>query len=153
VPGPGSASGRVALAAGADEAFADRVHARCLDGGKQNPDPLASKTASNEAVKFDPRSRIRNFVLSNRSPHGEVAGLLYGPFAGRFAVMPPRCMRRVPCSMNTRIRTGAAQHGVDVQEVDGEDPGGLGVQELAPRRARATRCRVDARGMQDLPDG
>jgi hypothetical protein len=27
------------------------------------------------------------------------------------------------------------QHGVHVQEIDREDPGGLGVQELAPGRA------------------
>jgi hypothetical protein len=27
------------------------------------------------------------------------------------------------------------QHGVHVEEVDGEDPGGLGVQELPPGRA------------------
>ena len=45
------------------------------------------------------------------------------------------------------------QHGVHVEEVDGEDPGGLGVQELPPARARASRCRIDARGMQDLPHG
>jgi hypothetical protein len=30
--------------------------------------PVAWKTASNELVKFDPRSRIKNLVLSNRSP-------------------------------------------------------------------------------------
>jgi hypothetical protein len=45
------------------------------------------------------------------------------------------------------------QHGVHVQEVDGEDPGGLGVQKLPPGRARAARRRIDARGMQDFPDG
>jgi hypothetical protein len=28
------------------------------------------------------------------------------------------------------------KHGIHVQEVDREDPGGLGVQELPPRRAR-----------------
>jgi hypothetical protein len=44
------------------------------------------------------------------------------------------------------------QHGVHVEEVDGEDPGGLGVQELPPGRARAARRRIDARGAQDLPD-
>jgi hypothetical protein len=30
--------------------------------------PVAWKTASNEAVKFDPRSRMRNLMSSNRSP-------------------------------------------------------------------------------------
>jgi hypothetical protein len=45
------------------------------------------------------------------------------------------------------------QHGVDVQEVDCEDPDGLGVQELPPGRARAARRRADARSSQDLIDG
>jgi hypothetical protein len=45
------------------------------------------------------------------------------------------------------------QHGVHVQEAGGEDPGGLGMQELPPRRTRPARRRVDARGTQDLPDG
>ena len=50
--------------------------------------PAAWKTASNEAVKFDPRSRIRN--LTSVEPlaeaiEGEVAGLLHGPLAGRGA--------------------------------------------------------------------
>ena len=47
--------------------------------------PVAWKTASNEAVKFDPRSRIRNLMSSNRSSRaeGEVAGLLHRPVAGR----------------------------------------------------------------------
>jgi hypothetical protein len=40
-----------------------------------------------------------------------------------------------------------------VQEVDCEDPGGLGVQELPPGRARAARRRADARSSQDLIDG
>jgi transposase len=40
-----------------------------------------------------------------------------------------------------------------VQEVDCEDPGGLGVQELPPGRGRAARRRADARTSQDLIDG
>jgi hypothetical protein len=38
-----------------------------------------------------------------------------------------------------------------VQEVGREDPGGLGVQELPPGRACASRHRVDARSVEDLP--
>jgi hypothetical protein len=41
------------------------------------------------------------------------------------------------------------EHGVHVQEIDCDDPGGLCVQELPPARARAPRRRIDARGMQD----
>jgi hypothetical protein len=44
-------------------------------------------------------------------------------------------------------------HRIHVQEVNGQDPGGLGAQELAPRRARAARRRIDARSPQDLIDG
>ena len=44
-------------------------------------------------------------------------------------------------------------NGIHVQEIDREDPGSLGCQELPPRRAGPTRRRVDARSMQDLPHG
>jgi hypothetical protein len=40
---------------------------------------------------------------------------------------------------------------VYLQEVDREDPGCLGVQELPPGRARAAGRWVDACRMQDLP--
>jgi hypothetical protein len=42
---------------------------------------------------------------------------------------------------------------IHVKEVDGQDPGGLRVQELAPGRAVRARRGVDARGAQDLVDG
>jgi hypothetical protein len=38
-----------------------------------------------------------------------------------------------------------------MQEVHREDPGGLGMEKLPPRRVGAARRRVDARGAQDLP--
>jgi hypothetical protein len=43
------------------------------------------------------------------------------------------------------------QHGVHVQEIDCEDPGGLGMEELPPGRACPAGRRIDARGVQDLP--
>jgi len=52
-------------AQGADEAFAGRVHTRSLDGAAQNRGAVAWKTVSNEVVKFEPRSRIRNLMSSN----------------------------------------------------------------------------------------
>jgi hypothetical protein len=45
------------------------------------------------------------------------------------------------------------QHSVNVEEVDGQDPGGLDAQELPPGRACAAGSRIDARIAQDLPDG
>jgi hypothetical protein len=61
-------------AQGADEALAGRVHARRLDSGTQDPAPAPWNTASNEAVKFDPRSRMRNLMSSNRSPRVRTGG-------------------------------------------------------------------------------
>ncbi len=45
------------------------------------------------------------------------------------------------------------KHRVHVQEIDRDDPGRLGMQELPPARARAPRCRINAGRMQDLPHG
>ena len=45
------------------------------------------------------------------------------------------------------------EHGVHVQEIDCDDPGGLGVQELPPARTRASWCWIDAGSTQDLPYG
>jgi hypothetical protein len=119
--------------------------------------PAAWKTASNEAVKFDPRSRIRNLMSSNPlaegEGEGEVAGLLHCPVPGRVhgdaaQVHPAATMldeyQHVPALQ---------QHGVHVQEIDREDPGGLGCQELPPRRAGPPGRRTDARSVRDLPHG
>ncbi|MGW4079648.1 hypothetical protein ACWELB_40300 [Streptomyces asiaticus] len=45
-----------------------------------------------------------------------------------------------------------AERGVDMEEVCRDDALGLRGQELAPGGSCAARCRIDARGMQDLPD-
>jgi hypothetical protein len=117
--------------------------------------PQAAKTASNEAVKFDRRSRIRN-VKSARRPSGLMARLracyTVDSLAG-FGVTPPRCIRRVLRSMNTRTQEALEQRAIHMQEVDCEDPGCLGPKELPPGRARVARRRVDARGAENLPHG
>jgi hypothetical protein len=142
-------------AQGAHEPLADRVHARSLDGGAQDLVPAAWETASNEAVKFGPRSRIRNLVPSSRSsrPRERLRACCTVHSPVGLAVTPPRCIRRVLCSMKYQDVDALQQHGVHVQEVDGEDPGGLGVQELPPGRVRTARRRIDAGGVQNLPDG
>src|ERR1017187_858369 len=65
--------------------------------------PAAWNTASNEAVKFEPRSRIRNLKSSNRWPgfraRFRACCTVHSP-AG-CGVTPPRCIRRVPCPVNT----------------------------------------------------
>ena len=84
---------------------------------------------------------------------GEVAGLLHGPLARR-ARGDPADVHPAGAMFDEHQHVYALQqHGVHMQEVDCDDPGGLGVQELPPARARAPRCRIDARSMQDLPHG
>jgi hypothetical protein len=45
------------------------------------------------------------------------------------------------------------QDGVNMKEVDGEDPGTLGMQELLPGRAVPAGSGIDAPGSDDLIDG
>ena len=55
-------------------------------------------------VKFDPRSRMRNLMSSNRSPRvrAKLRACCTVQSPVGCVVTPPRCIRRVPCSMNTR---------------------------------------------------
>jgi len=100
VASPRITFGRGTLGAGADEALADRFRRGAWTAVRRILVPATWKTASNEAVKFDPRSRIRNLTSANRSP-----------------------------KLKARLR------------------------ELPPARARASRCRIDGPGVQDLPHG
>ena len=90
-------------AQGVGEAFADRVHARRPDGGAQ--DPAAGGLEDGVEGAGEVRSAVADEELNVPEPlaegEGEIAGLLSRPFAGGLAVTPPRCIRRVPCSMNT----------------------------------------------------
>ena len=117
--------------------------------------PFAWKTASKDRVKFDPRSRIRNRKFSNRSPRvrARLRGLLHGPFAGGVRGDAAEVHPAGAVLDEHQDVQPFQQHGVDVQEVDCEDSGGLGAQELPPGRARAARRRADARSSQDLIDG
>ena len=91
-------------AQGADEAFAGCVHARRLDGGAQD------RGAGGLEDGVEGRSEVRSAVADQEpdvleplaETEGEVAGLLNGPLAGGMWVTPPRCIRRLPCSMKTR---------------------------------------------------
>jgi len=83
---------------------------------------------------------------------GKVAGLLHRPFSGGVGGDAAQ-MHPAGAMLDEHQDVQALQqHGVHVEEVHSEDPGGLGVQELPPGRARAARCRIDARSAQDLPD-
>jgi len=91
-------------AQGAGEASAGRGPARSLEGGAHDPGAGGLEDGVGERVKFDPRSRIRNLMSSDRSPRLRArlraCCTVHSP-AGR-AETPPRRIRRVPCPVNTR---------------------------------------------------
>ena len=94
--------------------------------------PASARTASNAAVKFEPRSRIMNLIRSAclAEVHQQVAGLLGGPFPGRVqgdaedADAPGRVLDH-----GQDVGLGAVEQ-VDGEEVAGQDRLGLGAQEL-----------------------
>ena len=66
---------------------------------------------------------------------GQVAGLLHRPLAGGIRGDAAQ-MHPAGAVLDEHQHVDALQqHGVHVQEINREDPGGLGVQELPPRRA------------------
>jgi hypothetical protein len=99
-------------AQGADEALADRVHARNLDGGAQDPGAggledrverageVRPAIADEELDVLERSSRVRARLRACCTVHSPVG----------FAVTPPRCIRRLPCSMNTSILWNLACH-------------------------------------------
>jgi len=85
--------------------------------------------------------------------HGEVAGLLGQPGTGGMGgdtqdVYPPGGV----LDDEERVQTAQGE-GVEVEQVACEDRVRLGPQELRPGRSGSPRRRVDAGGVQDVPDG
>ena len=138
----------------AGEALADRVHPRRLDSGTHNPGTGGLEYGVKGAGEV--RSAVTNQEVDVCEPlveaEGQVAGLLHGPLAGGVRGDAAEVHPAGAVLDEHQDIPSLAQHGVRVQEVDREDPGGLGVQELPPGRARAARRWIDARSMQDLPD-
>jgi hypothetical protein len=66
---------------------------------------------------------------------GEVAGLLHRPVAGGVCGDAAQMHPAGTVIDEYQHVQPPQQHGVHVQEINREDPGGLGVQELLPRRA------------------
>jgi hypothetical protein len=120
-------------AKGADKPLAGRVHARSLDGGAQNPGSDGVERGG------EVRSAVADQKLDALEPlaeaEGQVAGLLHGPLARRAGGDPAEV--HPPGAMLDEYQNVDAlqQHGVHVQEVNREDPGCLGLQELSPGRA------------------
>ena len=74
---------------------------------------------------------------SNRSPgvRARLRALLHGPLAGGRCGDAAEVHPAGAVLDEYQYVQSSQQHGVHVQEIDREDPGGLDVQELPPGRA------------------
>src|ERR1017187_8593778 len=81
-----------------------------------------------------------------------MAGLLHRPVPGRVGGDAAQVHPASVVLDEYQHAQPVQQHGIDVKKIDGQDPGGLGVQELPPRRAIPARCGTGTRRAQDLID-
>ena len=99
--------------------------------------PAAWKTAFERGGEV--RSAVADQELNALEPlveaEGQVAGLLHGPLARRAGSDPAEVHPAGAVLDEYQDIDALQQHRVHVQEVDCEDPGCLGVQELPPGRA------------------
>ncbi|MFI9811355.1 hypothetical protein [Saccharothrix variisporea] len=84
---------------------------------------------------------------------GEVSGLLCRPLPGRVGGDAGDVQASGVVFEERQRVEACAEHGVEMEEVRCDDALGLGGEELPPGRAATAGCRVDARVVQDLPDG
>jgi hypothetical protein len=88
----------------ADETFADGVHPWSLHGGAQDPGAICLEDSVEGLGEV--RSAVADHELDALEAFAEAEGQIAAWCTVRsavgFAVTPPRCIRRVPCSMNTR---------------------------------------------------
>jgi hypothetical protein len=128
---------RELTAQGAGEAFAGRVHPRSLDGCAQDPgaggleDGVEGAGEGRSAVADEELDVLETFAEAE----GEVAGLLHSPLAGGVGGDAAQVHPTGAVLDEHQDVQPVQQHGVRVREVDREDPGGPGVQELPPGRA------------------
>jgi hypothetical protein len=85
--------------------------------------------------------------------HQQVAGLLGDPVAGGVGGDPGEVHAATLVLDHDENVEAAQEHGVDVGEVDREDRVSLGEQELLPGRPGPSRRGIEARTLQDSPDG
>src|SRR5208282_251246 len=98
----------------------------------------AWKTASKDGVKFDPRSRVElNIPEPLAEVEGKVAGLLHGPLAGGVRGDPTKIHPAGAMLDEHQHVQSPEKHGVHVQEIDCDDPGGpsAAVPDRCPRHA------------------
>ena len=143
-----------ALAAGAgNPALRDRVRPRRLDRGLDDPhagrgeDRIEGRGELGIAVPEQELDTV-SLILEG---HQQVACLLGHPLPRRMGGDPGQV--HAPCAVldeEQHVQT-AEKRGIDMEEVDGEDRLGLGLQERPPGLPGPPGRGIDARVLEDLP--
>jgi hypothetical protein len=129
-------------------------HAWRLGRGEHDPDALGAEHFVEHRREFGVAVTDQEFEAACvvAQVEHQVAGLLGDPCAGRARGHT----QDLDAAAGVLDDGEAVQPGqgdrVGVEEITGEDPFGLGPQELAPVRSGPARDRVDAGRVQDPPD-
>ena len=141
-------------AQGSDDPLADRVRSGRLRRAGENPDAFRGKHgvegAGELACAVPDQELDRSRAMAE--VHQEVTRRLCCPHAIRVGGNAGQVDAAGTVLDDDQGVEAPQEHGVHVDEVDGEDAAGLGGQELLPGRARAARRGVNPGGVQDLPD-
>ena len=116
------------------------------------PARATGRTPTGGVAAIPPGARPPRCVSPVARIRSRLSGALHGPFPGGARGDAAEVHPAGAEPDEHQDIQSLAQHGVHVQEVDREDPGSLGVQELPPGRAGAARRWIDAPSVQDLPD-
>src|SRR5258708_33381392 len=140
-------------AASPDPAFGDRVHAGRPDVAQDGLDPGIGEDGveGGGEVGAAVADHESDSVCLLVQVHGEVAGLVGGPFPGRVQGDPQDA--DAPGSVldyGEDVGLGAVEQ-VGCEEVACQDRVRLRTQELRPARPGPPGCGVDSGGLQDLP--
>jgi hypothetical protein len=142
-------------AQGADEAFGDRVRARCPHWGAEDADVGAGehRVEGGGELAVPVTDQEPKLLGSVAEVHQQVAGLLGDPGAGGMGGDSGDVHAAAAVLDHDEEVEAPEEDGVDVGEVDGEDRVGLGGEELSPGWAGASWGGVEAGGLEDRPDG
>ena len=136
-----------------DEAFGDRVRARCLDWGAEDADIGAGEhgVEGGSELGISVADQELELLGAVAEVDEQVASLLGDPGAGGMGGDPGEVNAAAAVLDHDQHVEGAQEDGVDVGEDDREDRLGLRGKEVAPGRAGPLRGPVDARALKDPP--
>ena len=137
----------------ADPPLGEGVRSRCPHWRPQDPDALGGEDriegVGDPGVPVAQQEPERLDAV--RQVHEEGTGLLGDPFPGWVGRHAEDVDPAIGDLQHEQHVQALEQDGLSMEEVAGQDPFGLGGQELLPGQAGAARCRVDTASFEAQP--